>query len=309
MRQLLLVLIFIHLAPCTLYAQKKPGNDPWKTVWVNKPEKPLPIGVTHCTYSSQSMNYDVGYCIYLPPSYEMDRSDRFPVIYYLHGGGGDELKVLPEVEFLHHQIIDGKLPPFIMVMPNGGRGSYFADSVDGKVMSETTIIKELIPHIDTTFRTIAERQGRCLQGFSMGALGATKLACKYPEMFCSLTAYAGGMKRLGKKFREGSISQGGGYSKKYLGDNVENWDANDSFELLHKNLDRIKGRMTIKLMCGTEDPDHLAATRDFHLELTKLGVEHSYIEVPEMGHTPDAMRKLHSATWLTQHVVAMKEAK
>ena len=122
------------------------------------------------------MNCDVGFCIYLPPTYETEQSQRFPVIYYLHGGNGDELKVLAEAEFLHQQVIAGTLPPFVMVMPNGGKGSYFADSVDGKVMSETTIIKELIPHIDMTFRTIATRNGRCIQGFSMGAVGATKLA-------------------------------------------------------------------------------------------------------------------------------------
>ena len=278
-------------------------------MWVNLPEKPLPSGVTHRTYYSEAMKVNVGYCIYLPPNYEQIASQRFPVIYYLHGGGGDELKVLPEALHLHQQILDEVLPPFIMVMPNGGKGSYFADSVDGKVMSETTIIQELIPHVDTTFRTIAERRGRCIQGFSMGALGATKLACKYPELFCSLSAYAGGMKRLGAKFREGKIAAGGGYSQKYLGDEVANWDANDSFALVNKHVDRIKGRLAIKLMCGTADIDHLTATRDFHQELNKLGIEHSYTEIPEMGHTPDTMRKLYASTWLIQHVEAMKAAR
>ncbi len=308
MTRLLLALLFVVSLSNAPGAEKKKGNDPWSTVWVNAPNKPLPTGVTHRTYPSAAMKCEVGYCVYLPPTYEQEKAQRFPVIYYLHGGGGNELGVLPEAAFLHQQITAGALPPFIMVMPNGGTGSYFADSVDCKVMSETTIIRELIPQIDATFRTIASRNGRCIQGFSMGALGATKLACKYPDLFCSLTSYAGGMKRLGAKFREGNISEGGGYSKKYLGEDVANWDANDSFALVNKNLDKIKGRLAIKLMCGTADPDHLAATRDFHQELTKLGIAHSYTEVPDMAHTPDAMRKMYATTWLTQHVAAMKAA-
>lgn len=115
-------------------------------------------------------------------------------------------------------------------------------------------------------------------------------------------------KRLGERFRGGKTGEGGGYSKAYLGDDVANWNANDSFALVNKNVDRIRGRLAIKLMCGTVDPEHLAATRDFHRELSKLGIEHSYTEVPDMGHTPDAMRKSYADTWFTQHVAAMRAA-
>lgn len=305
-----LLLTFLAAAPCSTSpgADKKPGNDPWSTVWVNQPPQPLPDGVSHRTYPSAAMGHDVGYCIYLPPQYDQDPARRFPVIYYLHGGGGDERTALPEAEFLHRQITSGALQPFILVAPNGGRGSYFADSADGKVMSETTIIHELIPHVDATYRTIAERRGRCLQGFSMGALGATKFACKYPEIFCSLAAYAGGMKRLGERFRAGKVAEGGGYSKKYLGDDPANWDANDSFALVHKNADRIRGRLAIKLMCGTADPDHLAATMDFHRELTGLGIEHTYAEIADMGHTPGAMREACAESWFNPHVAAIRAA-
>ena len=142
----------------------------------------------------------------------------------------------------------------------------------------------------------------------MGALGATKLACKYPDLFCSLAAYAGGMKRLGERFRKNETSAAGGYSKKYLGDDVANWDANDAFALLNKNLAQIKGRLAIKLLCGTDDPDHLGATRDFHAELIKLDVPHDYGEVAGIAHVPNAMRRHYEATWFTSHIAAMKAA-
>src|SRR5579871_5587980 len=62
------------------------------TKWVNEP-KPgsLPPGMTHHIYFSKSMGHDVGYCIYLPPEYESDTKRRYPVIYTLHGAGGNEL--------------------------------------------------------------------------------------------------------------------------------------------------------------------------------------------------------------------------
>ena len=59
----------------------------------------------------------------------------------------------------------------IMVLPNGGMRTFYKDSYDGKFMSETLIIRELIPHIDATYNTIAEQKGRCIEGHSMGGRG------------------------------------------------------------------------------------------------------------------------------------------
>ena len=129
-----------------------------ETVWVNQP-KPgqLPAGVNHLTYYSQSMKHDVGYCIYLPPDYDAAKDARYPVIYNLHGAGGNELHGFEQAALLDKGIRAGKLPPMILVMPNGGKTTYYKDSYDGKFMGETTIVRELIPHIDKTYRTVASR--------------------------------------------------------------------------------------------------------------------------------------------------------
>src|SRR6058998_3859991 len=83
-------------------------------VWVNNP-KPgqLPSGVSHRTYYSDSMKHDVGYCIYLPPDYETSATARYPVIYNLHGAGGDELHGFDEAQLLDRGIRSGRLPPMI----------------------------------------------------------------------------------------------------------------------------------------------------------------------------------------------------
>src|ERR1700733_8965054 len=71
------------------------------TVWVNSPKDgQLPAGVSHHTYFSASMKHDVGYCIYLPPDYAAATGTRYPVIYNLHGAGGNELHGFEESQLL-----------------------------------------------------------------------------------------------------------------------------------------------------------------------------------------------------------------
>ena len=133
----------------------------------------------------------VGYTIYLPLDYNTNTDQRYPVIYNLHGNGGNERKGLESMVVLNEGITKGWWPPMIMVRPNGGRSTFYKDSADGRFPIETMFINELIPHIDSTYRTIAARHGRCIEGFSMGGRGSTRLALKYPDLFCSLFCQAG----------------------------------------------------------------------------------------------------------------------
>ena len=66
---------------------------------------------------------------------------------------------------------DGKAPEVILVFPKGRHYSWYCDSADGTKPVETVIIKELIPHIDRTYRTVARREGRAIEGSSMGGFG------------------------------------------------------------------------------------------------------------------------------------------
>ena len=70
-------------------------------VWVNQPRAgELPRRVTHRTLFSEAHETDVGYCIYLPPDYETNADERYPVIYNLHGANGNELHGFDEVKVL-----------------------------------------------------------------------------------------------------------------------------------------------------------------------------------------------------------------
>ena len=76
----------------------------------------------------------------------------------------------------------------IWILPNGGRNTKYMDAVPGAnmygvEMVETTIIYELIPHVEANYRKIANRNGRAICGISMGGGGCLRLAAKYPELF------------------------------------------------------------------------------------------------------------------------------
>jgi endo-1,4-beta-xylanase len=171
----------------------------------------------------------------------------------------------------------------IMVFPNGGCRSFYQDSDDsklGKVMAETTVIRELIPHIDQTYRTIPTRDGRCIEGFSMGGLGAMYFAVKYPDLFCSLFSQAG------------NATHGG--------------DKPDTFALLQQNLDQINGKLRIQIFCGTQDSHHLPSLREFHQSLTQAGVDHTYLEIEGLPHDLPKMMEQYRAIWFDFHVESLR---
>ena len=163
-----------------------------RTIWNNPGTYPsaLQAGITHHTYHSNIIGVDIGYNIYVPPEYFSHPNQRFPVIYVLHGFGGDENTF--------GSLIKTKqtgLQPTIFVSINGFRNSKYRDAIPGSAMYGTemidsSFITELIPNIDATYRTVATKGGRAIHGFSMGGMGALRFAFKYPQLFSSVYAYA-----------------------------------------------------------------------------------------------------------------------
>ena len=256
-------------------------------VWVYPPDT-LPPGVKHETFHSKSMNRDVGYLIYLPPDYASGPpvgeagKKRYPVLYWLHGLNGTEAKYPELTQKLAKAIAAGKVPPMIMVLPNGGQRTFYCDSVDGKIMSESAIIKELIPHIDAKYRTIASREGRALEGYSMGGFGTVHLAFKYPEMFCSMAAGAAALFDLGR------LSSGHPeIYKTMFNEDPAAFKANDPFELARKNAERIRGKLQVLLFVGTEDQMY-KYNEKFRTLLDELKIPYEYLTLEGVGHNRPA---------------------
>jgi endo-1,4-beta-xylanase len=160
--------------------------------WNNPPQKwtlkGLPSNLRHATFKSQSMGMEVGYYVYLPKGYDLAKNAerKYPVVYHLHGGRpGSEKKSISLSAFIDQAMTNGRIQPTIYVFPNGGPMSWYNYPQKENGMGEDIFVKELIPHVDATYRTHGTRTQRGLQGFSQGGRGTTRIMFKYPGHFGS----------------------------------------------------------------------------------------------------------------------------
>ena len=139
---------------------------------------------------SGGLAFTSGVCVYLPPGYATSAL-RYPVVYLLHGGGGDQADA---VTYGHiRNVMDGLVAKdrrraAIIVMPDGANGQWY-DSVNGDLRNEEYVTKWVVPFIDRHFRTIAARKARAIVGISNGGYGAMLFAAKHTDLFGA----AGGM--------------------------------------------------------------------------------------------------------------------
>ncbi len=262
--------------------------------WINPFKSQIP-GFFHKTFYSNSMKRDIGYAIYLPPDYSMDPADRktgagtkpyknklLPVIYWLHGKGGDESTGfnIRIAALLHKEITEGWIKPVIMVFPNCGSFSMFCDSYDGTIMGESILIKDLIPYIDANYSTLPSAKGRALEGFSMGGFGAVKLAFKYPEMFCSVAAIAGSFHDV-----ESVSKNRPEVYRRMFGSNSSYFNSNSPYILAEKNIELIKRNLKLKLVNGSND---FTIENNYKLNghLDSLGIAYEFKLLEGFKHIP-----------------------
>jgi S-formylglutathione hydrolase FrmB len=129
-------------------------------------------------------------CIYLPPGYR-DGTQRYPVLYLLHGAFGwqDDWLVQGDAQAILDRVrAANPADDLIVVMPDGDYGAVWRDSGDGQTAVETYVIDHVIPYVDTHFRTIADRRGRAMSGLSNGGAGTLRMAAHHPDLFGVVTA-------------------------------------------------------------------------------------------------------------------------
>lgn len=249
--------------------------------WSNPPKQVNPLAAHH-TYHSTAMKCDVGYSIYLPPNYAT-ASVRYPVVYWLPGGGcteePDSLSIAQGLlDGIDAAISKGKLPPLIFVIVNGGRYTRYYDSLDGSIMMETTIIRELIPYIDATYRTVATRDGRAVQGGSMGGMGSLKFAFKYPGLFSSAVAFCPALLDADANMERNPTL----IPALFNGDKTL-FTKDSPAAMLVTNAANIRGRLAIKIVIGSED-GLLKWTEQLHTSMVNLKISHEVEIVGGVGH-------------------------
>jgi endo-1,4-beta-xylanase len=243
--------------------------------WLD-PDKSEPAGTHYATFSSRLAGGEVSYLISLPPTYDAQPAARYPVVYWLHGLNGAQRGGGKFVEQLTAAVGASKAPAMIVVLVNGMVDSFYCDSPDGKWPIESVIIKELIPHIDKTYRTVARRESRAVEGYSMGGYGAAHLGFKYPEVFGIVGIMAGALIEPRAEVQPAVF-------QKMFGSDGACVQANDPLALVRKNAGAIRGRTAIRIAVG--DQDNLQVRdRALHDVLEELKIEHEYELVPGVGH-------------------------
>jgi S-formylglutathione hydrolase FrmB len=192
----------------------------------------------------------------------------FPVLYLLHGLSDDH------TIWARRTNIDRYVEnlPLIVVMPDGGR-SFYCDAREGAAY-ETAIARDLVAFIDQSFPTVRSREGRGLNGNSMGGYGAVRLAVRNPDLFGSAHAHSAAF-----DFGRGDFSRHGEIEpemKRVTGDKPRGTE----FDLQH--LIETADRATLPALrfdCGVDD-FLIEPNREFRRFLASAGVEHEYVEHP-----------------------------
>lgn len=274
-------------------AANRPDELPWVTQQVEAPR------VSYHTFESCAAKSEVSYHVYAPPAYENSGSERFPVLYWLHGTEGGVKHIRPVARMFHSAIRDEDVPPMIVVFVNGLSKRLWTDSKDGRAPIETVFIDELIPHIDKSMRTIPRREGRILEGFSMGGYGAARIGFRHPELFGGISILAAGP--LDPDF-EGPRATGNPLRDRILEDvcdgDMDYFRATHPWTLAESQAGILrKGETIIRQAVGSKDLS-LYLSRRFHQHLEALGIPHEFHVVEDVGHdTPALMAGLANAAF------------
>ncbi len=138
---------------------------------------------------SRILKRDVGYCALLPPSYDTSKTQRYPVLYYLHGLGDNQQMFLHAggLNLVEDEWEGKRIGEFLIVTPQGG-ASFYINSRDGRERYEDFLLREFFPSIESRYRIGRGRKSRGIAGISMGGYGALHLAFRHPELFTSVSA-------------------------------------------------------------------------------------------------------------------------
>lgn len=215
-------------------------------------------GVLEYSFFSQSRQQEIFFTIYTPPGYDQSEA-RYPVLYFLHGSQGSHIlfwnaisREVPAANgdagaWLSQLIEAGELPPFIVAAPRRPDGAWDA-------ANEVLVTQEFMAAIDANWRTIPNRNGRSLAGFSLGAAGTMRYAALHPDLYCNAMPLA-----------ESGVD-----------DAASLWQQN-STAVLESGLE-------VALVAGEIDTRAVNASTAVDQLLTELNIPHQLRIVPEVPH-------------------------
>jgi enterochelin esterase-like enzyme len=215
--------------------------------------------------------------VYTPSGYDKNSLKRYPVLYLQHGSGEDETGWSVQGKanlILDNLIADKKAVPMIIVMVNGYASRAFQENSHGSVSAPTGVgifsafedvmIKEVIPMIDTSFRTIADREHRAMAGLSMGSNQTIQITMNNPDKFAYIGGFSGTSNYPETKLIDPGIFMGGKFRDGAV--------LNGQIKLFWLGL-------------GTKEPDPFpGSVGAFRAMLDKQGVKYTYYESQGTAH-------------------------
>lgn len=208
-------------------------------------------------------------CVVITPDSYKSGTQRYPVVYLLHGASGDFTNWVTKVPAIK-ELADAY--QLMIVCPDGTSSSWYFDSpIDSTMRFETYVAKEIPAYIDQHYQTLPEPAHRAITGLSMGGHGALYLATRHPDVFGAAGSISGGVdirpfpknwdiaKRLGPPGPDGA-----------------NWT---DYTVI-KQVEKLKpGTLSLIIDCGVKD-FFIDVNRELHKKLLVLGIDHDYTERP-----------------------------
>jgi S-formylglutathione hydrolase FrmB len=182
----------------------------------NVTQHPIDPRTRHVTIRSAALGINKSFYVSLPPSYgnASERDRRYPVLYLFRGHEREWVHRQQDKSRRNRTVIDvyrdlldeGKVGPVILVFPGISSDD---NRVPGLLVNfrqpelaaretgiglgrfEDYFVRELVPYVDSHFRTIGNKGGRAVDGFSLGGFESIKIASQHPDMFCSAGAFDG----------------------------------------------------------------------------------------------------------------------
>ena len=148
-------------------------------------------------FPSKSTNTSRRAFVYTPPDYGKDLDKRYPVLYLQHGWGENEYGWPNQGKanlIMDNLIAEGKAKPFIIVMTYGMTNDVKIGGLRNFDIKpfQTVLIDELIPYIDTNFRTLTDQSNRAMAGLSMGGFETKLITLENLDTFSSIGLFSGG---------------------------------------------------------------------------------------------------------------------
>jgi S-formylglutathione hydrolase FrmB len=231
---------------------------------------------------SKILRRPVPYCVLLPPSYDADKTQRYPVLYFLHGIGENEQALLNSGGWdLIQDLWDQKqMAEFVIVAPAGDR-TFFIDSRDGKVRYQDFLMREFLPYIESHYRIRATRHSRGIAGISMGGYGALRLALLFPQTFAAVSANSPALIAKLPHIEMAATLGESNILARMLGSafgvpfDRAFWDRNNPFTIVRERPRPVG--LKIYFDCGTEDSYGFnAGAQAFHELLVSRHIPHEF---------------------------------